>query len=155
MPGAGQHAPALAQHLALNPYSHQSGMPLEHYGNMISYSFVPQSYNPYMHSDFQQAFLAGNHQSLATVLPQYNTQVNASHVPPPSAYGFGGGDGASSSNNFPMNPTNAPNSYGDVLFKESNHLASLLKLHVNHQISLMFSINFGFEYLFPSMFPYS
>ncbi|CAN8325097.1 unnamed protein product [Cochlearia groenlandica] len=128
MPGAGQQAAALAQHLALNPYSHQPGMPLGPYGNLISYPFMPQSYNPYMPSGFQQAFPAGSHQSLAAMLPQYKTQATAPPVPPPSAYGYGGG--AASSNNFPLNPTNTANSYEDVLsaqFKESNHLASSLQ----------------------------
>ncbi|CAH2078689.1 unnamed protein product [Thlaspi arvense] len=128
MPGAGQQqqAAALAQHLALNPYSHQPGMPLGHYGNMISYPFMPQSYNPYMPSGFQQAYPTGSHQSLAAMIPQFKTQATAPPVPPPSAYGFGGG--APSSNNFPLNPTSAANSYEDVLnsqFKDSNHLAAL------------------------------
>lgn len=140
MPSAGQQqAAALAQHLALNPYSHQPGMTLGPYGNMISYPFMPQSYNPYMPSAFQQAFPAGNHQSLAAILPQYKTQATAPPVPPPSAYGFGGG--AASSNNYPLNPTSAANSYEDVLssqFKESNHLASSLQQQVNHKIRLIF-----------------
>ncbi|KFK28492.1 hypothetical protein AALP_AA7G003100 [Arabis alpina] len=126
MPGAGQQqqqAAALAQHLALNPYS-QPGMPLGPYGNLISYQFMPQSYNPYMPSAFQQAFPTGNHQSLAAMLPQYKTQATAPPVPPPSAYGFGGG--AASSNNYPLNSTSAANSYEDVL-RESNHLASSLQ----------------------------
>ncbi|KAF8077109.1 hypothetical protein N665_1061s0011 [Sinapis alba] len=125
MPSAGEQAAALAQHLALNPYSHQPGMPLGHYGNMISYPFMPQSYNPYMPSAFQQAFPSGSHQSM---LPQYKTQATAPPVPPPSAYGFGGGSALS--NNFPLNPTSAPNSYEDVLssqFRDSNHLASSLQ----------------------------
>ncbi|XP_020874233.1 uncharacterized protein LOC9306140 isoform X2 [Arabidopsis lyrata subsp. lyrata] len=128
MPSAGQQAAALAQHLALNPYSHQPGMPLGHYGNLISYPFMAQSYNPYMPSAFQQAFPTGNHQSLAAMLPQYKTQATAPPVPPPSAYGFGGG--AASSNNFPLNPTSAANSYEDVLssqFNDGNHLASSLQ----------------------------
>ncbi|XP_010439897.1 PREDICTED: uncharacterized protein LOC104723267 isoform X1 [Camelina sativa] len=128
MPSAGQQAAALAQHLALNPYSHQPGMPLGPYGNLISYPFMAQSYNPYMASGYQQAFSTGNHQSLAAMLPQYKTQATAPPVPPPSAYGFGGG--AASNNNFPLNPTNATNSYEDVLtsqFKDSNHLVSSLQ----------------------------
>ncbi|CAA7033475.1 unnamed protein product [Microthlaspi erraticum] len=129
MPNAGQQAPALAQHLALNPYSHQPGMPMEHYGNVIRYSLVPQSYNPYMpSSDFQQVFLAGNHQSLPTMLPQYMPQVKASHVPPPSAYGFGGG--ASLSDNFSTNPTDDGDSYEDILdsqFLENIFLTSSLQ----------------------------
>lgn len=130
MPGAGEQAAALAQHLALNPYSHQPGMPLGHYGNLMSYPFMPQSYNPYMPSAFQQAFPSGSHQSM---LPQYKTQATAPPVPPPSAYGFGGGSALG--NNFPLNSTSAPNSYEEVLssqFRDSNHLASSLQQQVNH-----------------------
>ncbi|CAA7042829.1 unnamed protein product [Microthlaspi erraticum] len=43
-----QQATALAQHFALSSYSHQPEIPLGHYGNLISYPFMPQSYNPYM-----------------------------------------------------------------------------------------------------------
>ncbi|KAL1200684.1 GBF-interacting protein 1 [Cardamine amara subsp. amara] len=127
MPSAGQQAAALAQHIALNPYTHQPGMALGPYGNLISYPFMPQSYNPYLASGFQQ-FPAGNHQSLPGMLPQYKTQATAPSAPMPSAYGFGGG--AASSNNFPLNPTSAANSYEDVLnsqFKDSNHLAASLQ----------------------------
>lgn len=128
MPNAGQQAAALAQHIALNPYTHQPGMALGPYGNLISYPFMPQSYNPYLASGFQQ-FPAGNHQSLPGMLPQYKTQATAPSAPmPPSAYGFGGG--AASSNNFALNPTSAANSYEDVLnsqFKDSNHLAASLQ----------------------------
>lgn len=130
MPGAGEQAAALAQHLALNPYSHQPGMPLGHYGNLMSYPFMPQSYNPYMPSAFQQAFPSGSHQSM---LPQYKTQATAPPVPPPSAYGFGGGSALG--NNFPLNSTSAPNSYEDVLssqFRDSNHLASSLQQQNEH-----------------------
>ncbi|KAL9817951.1 putative GBF-interacting protein [Arabidopsis thaliana] len=128
IPSAGQQAATLAQHLALNPYSHQPEMPLGHYGNLISYPFMAQCYNPFMLSAFQQVFPTGNHQSLVDMLMQYKTQTTAPPVPPPSAYGFGGG--AVSSNNFPLNPTSAANSYEDVLssqFNESNHLASSLQ----------------------------
>lgn len=130
--GAGEQAAALAQHLALNPYSHQPGMPLGHYGNLMSYPFMPQSYNPYMPSAFQQAFPSGNHHQ--SMLPQYKTQATAPPVPPPSAYGFGGG-GSALSSNFPLNSTSAPNSYEDVLssqFRDSSHLASSLQQQVNN-----------------------
>ncbi|CAH8306398.1 unnamed protein product [Eruca vesicaria subsp. sativa] len=130
MPSAGEQAAALAQHLALNPYSHQPGMSLGPYGNLISYPFMPQSYNPYMPSAFQQAFPAGSHQSM---LQQYKTQATAPPVPPPSAYGFGGG--STLSNNFPLNSTTAPNPYEDVLssqFRDSNHLASSLQQQNEH-----------------------
>lgn len=130
MPGAGEQAAALAQHLALNPYSHQPGMPLGHYGNLMSYPFMPQSYNPYMPSAFQQAFPSGSHQSM---LPQYKTQATAPPVPPPSAYGFGGGSALG--NSFPLNSTSAPNSYEDVLssqFRDSSHLASSLQQQNEH-----------------------
>ncbi|CAN7109108.1 unnamed protein product [Brassica rapa subsp. narinosa] len=130
--GAGEQAAALAQHLALNPYSHQPGMPLGHYGNLMSYPFMPQSYNPYMPSAFQQAFPSGNHHQ--SMLPQYKTQATAPPVPPPSAYGFGGG-GSALSSNFPLNSTSAPNSYEDVLssqFRDSSHLASSLQQQNEH-----------------------
>ncbi|XP_024005702.1 protein kinase 4 [Eutrema salsugineum] len=128
MPGAGQQAAALAQHLALNPYAHQPGMPVGHYGNLISYPFMPQSYNPYMPLAFQQAFPTGNHQTLAAMHLQYKNQATAPPIPPPSAYRFGGG--APSSNNFPLTPTTSANSYEDVLssqFKDRNHLALSLQ----------------------------
>ncbi|CAE6189658.1 unnamed protein product [Arabidopsis arenosa] len=128
MPSAGQQAAAFTQHLALNPYSHQPRMPLGHHGNLISYPFLAQSYNPYMPSPFQQAFPTGNLQSLAAMLPQYKTQATAPPVPPPSVYGFGGGD--ASSNSFLLNPTSVANSYDDVLssqFNDNNHLASSLQ----------------------------
>lgn len=121
---------ALAQHLAMHPYS-QPALPLGHYANMISYPFLPQSYT-YMPSAFQQGF-AGNstyHQSLAAMLPQYKSNNLPQSAPVPSAYGFG-----TSSNipggNFQLNPSSVANStmsYDDVLssqFKDSNHLASL------------------------------
>ncbi|ESQ26984.1 hypothetical protein EUTSA_v10027613mg [Eutrema salsugineum] len=113
MPGAGQQAAALAQHLALNPYVHQPRMPVGHYGNLISYPFMPQSYNPYMPLAFQQAFPTSNHQTLAAMHLQYKNQATAPPVLPPSAYGFG--SGAPSSNNFPLAPTTSANSYEDVL----------------------------------------
>jgi len=144
IPSAGQQAATLAQHLALNPYSHQPEMPLGHYGNLISYPFMAQCYNPFMLSAFQQVFPTGNHQSLVDMLMQYKTQTTAPPVPPPSAYGFGGG--AVSSNNFPLNPTSAANSYEDVLssqFNESNHLASSLQQQVNHEILLRFYNHVG------------
>ncbi|ESQ47352.1 hypothetical protein EUTSA_v10028301mg [Eutrema salsugineum] len=131
MPGAGQQAAALAQHLALNPYIHQPGMPVGHYGNLISYPFMPQSYNPYMPLAFQQAFPTSNHQTLAAMHLQYKNQATAPPVLPPSAYGFG--SGAPSSNNFPLAPTTSANSYEDVLslhFMDRNHLALSLQQQV-------------------------
>ncbi|CAH8358170.1 unnamed protein product [Eruca vesicaria subsp. sativa] len=66
-PGAGQQATALYQHAALSAYYHQHGMPLGHHGNFISNPFMPHGY---MHSDFQQGFLVGNHQApVVVVLP--------------------------------------------------------------------------------------
>ncbi|ESQ47351.1 hypothetical protein EUTSA_v10028089mg [Eutrema salsugineum] len=131
MPGAGQQAAALAQHLALNTYVHQPGMPVGHYGNLISYPFMPQSYNPYMPLAFQQAFPTSNHQTLAAMHLQYKNQETAPPVLPPSAYGFG--SGAPSSNNFPLAPTTSANSYEDVLslyFMDRNHLALSLQQQV-------------------------
>ncbi|XP_010539204.1 PREDICTED: uncharacterized protein LOC104813342 [Tarenaya hassleriana] len=117
---------ALAQHLAMHPYS-QPTLPLGHYTNMISYPFLPQSY-PYMPSGFQQTYP----QSLAAMLPQYKSSNLPQSAAVPSAYGFGASSNVPGGN-FPLNQSSTGNTTmgydnNDVLssqFKDSNHFASI------------------------------
>ncbi|GMH30233.1 hypothetical protein Nepgr_032076 [Nepenthes gracilis] len=134
---------ALPQHLSVNPYL-QPSLPLGHFGNMIGYPFLPQSYT-LVPSAFPRTF-AGNsnyhHQSIAAALPQYKNSISVSSLPQSAAAaasGYGGfGSSTNVPGNFPANPPTAPSGtstvYENILssqYKDSNHMLSLPQQNEN------------------------
>lgn len=129
--------PPIPQHLSVHPYS-QHTLPLGPFANMLGYPFLPQNY-AYMPSAFQQTF-AGNsayHQALASLLPQYKSNVPSSSLSQSAAitsgYGAAFGNTSTVPGNFAMNQPNTPPpgsslNYDDVLStqnKDNSHLLSL------------------------------
>ncbi|KAK1425369.1 hypothetical protein QVD17_20720 [Tagetes erecta] len=126
--------PAGPQHLPMHPYS-QPTLPLGLLGNMVGYSYLPQSY-AYMPSGFQQTFAGNNtyHQQLAAMLPQYKNSVADNSLPQSAAVasGYGSfGNPTAIPGNYqvtqPAGPTGSTISYDDLLnarYKDSSHLLS-------------------------------
>ncbi|CAL9152046.1 unnamed protein product [Musa hybrid cultivar] len=132
---------SLPQHLPVR-YS-QPALPLSHFANMMSYSFLPQSY-PYLPS-FQQAYAANSpfHQShhvapsagMSYSQPQFKSSLSATSLPQvssiASAYG-GFGSAASIPGGFTLNHTtasaNTTTGLGEALslqYKEGSHYMPL------------------------------
>uniref|UniRef100_A0A1D1YH84 Phosphonoacetaldehyde hydrolase n=1 Tax=Anthurium amnicola TaxID=1678845 RepID=A0A1D1YH84_9ARAE len=128
------------QHLHVHPYS-QPTLPMGHFGNMISYPFLPQSYTYMPSAGFPQAYTtnsayhqpppAVNAAALKYSLPQYKTSIAVSSLPqsaavPPGLGGFG--NSASIPGNFPLNPSSGSVSatigHDEILssqYKEGSH----------------------------------
>ncbi|KAI4365192.1 hypothetical protein MLD38_021201 [Melastoma candidum] len=139
LPTAGlANGPVVPQHLAMHAYSQPalSLGPFPSVANMVSYSFLPQSYS-YMTSAFQQALASSNdyHQSLA-VVPQYKNSVPTSNLPQSGVVASGYGFNSSTNvpgGNFTLNPLNASTTLGyrDTLNSQYKDAANLLSLQQN------------------------